>query len=104
MKTLIVTTLSATLSLSALAADAINPGSQPNDALSRHTQLFHELDTDNSQSLSTDEAREAGVSSDNFVILDADRNGTLELNEFLALAELNPQKDGTAPDNMPAPQ
>lgn len=104
MKNLIVTALSATLSLAALAGDVANPASEPNDALSRHTELFHELDIDNSQSLSTDEAKEAGISSDNFIILDVDRNGALELNEFLALAELNPQKDETVPDNMPAPQ
>ena len=56
---------------------------------SSYTALFHKLDADESQKLSSAEARSSGLSRESFMHLDADNDSRISLEEFLVLSDLS---------------
>lgn len=82
MKYLLTSALALTISGAALAAETTSPQA----LIEKYTTMFQELDTDKSQSLSKTETSTTGLSDSSFSHLDVNGDGSLDLDEFLALA------------------
>ena len=74
----------------ATAAFAEEPNSGSGSELRKtYTALFHKLDADESQKLSSAEARSSGLSRESFMHLDTDDDSRISLTEFLVLSDLS---------------
>ncbi|MGD9661344.1 MAG: hypothetical protein AB7U63_08720 [Porticoccaceae bacterium] len=82
MKYLLTPALALAMTGSVLAAETTNPQA----LIDKYTSMFQELDADSNQSLSKTEVSTAGLSDSSFSHLDVNRDGALDLKEFLALA------------------
>ena len=92
MKTLMPVVIASVLAAPAFAqsaadGSAVDATESPTmEAREKYTEMFHQLDEDKDNALDMEELANTGLSEQSIAHLDVNDDGTLSLDEFLALA------------------